>query len=139
MAEVRKFKDADYECVIAILKEAQLFDDIWESEDNVKGMILKDPESVLVAVEKDKVVGNIFIVAYGPKLHYLFRLAVKKEYRKRGIGTSLIQEALKVVEKRGVSEVGMYVDAENTQLHSFYEKRGFKKSKNSYFYMWREK
>lgn len=138
MVVIRKYKSRDYPKVSEILKEADLFDSIWDSEENIRGMISKDPESVLVATEKGEVVGNIFIIYYGSKTQYLFRLAVKQQFRKRGIASILIDSAIKIGRKRGIQEVGMYVDVQNSKLQSFYKKRGFKKSKKSYFYMWKE-
>jgi ribosomal protein S18 acetylase RimI-like enzyme len=138
MVKIRFYKKEDYPDVSQILKEADLFDSIWDSEENLSGMIAKDPETILVATEDDNVVGNVFLMYYGPKLQYLFRLAVKKEFRQKGIATRLIEEAMKMAVKRKANEVGMYVDASNLNLQSFYKKRGFKKSKSSYFYMWKE-
>ncbi|KKP79816.1 MAG: hypothetical protein UR81_C0040G0003 [Candidatus Levybacteria bacterium GW2011_GWB1_35_5] len=36
-----------------MLKEADLYDDVWDSEENLIGMINKDPRSILVAEEND--------------------------------------------------------------------------------------
>jgi ribosomal protein S18 acetylase RimI-like enzyme len=90
-----------------------------------------------VAVDNKIIIGNLFIIPYGSKITYLFRLAVKKEYRKQGIASQLISFAQEIVKKRGITEVGLYVNAFNKELQNFYLKRGFKTSGNSYIYMWR--
>jgi ribosomal protein S18 acetylase RimI-like enzyme len=113
MIRIRKYLENDYRDVSMILKEAELFDPVWDSEENIQDMIQKDPESVIVAVANNNVVGNLFIIYYGPKLQYLFRLAVKKEYRKKGIAMELLEYARKIAEKRNVSEIGLYADSEN--------------------------
>jgi ribosomal protein S18 acetylase RimI-like enzyme len=136
--EIRTYKLEDHPQVIANLKEAELFDEVWDSEDNLKSMIEKDPESILVAEEKGLVIGNIFIIPYGSKIQYLFRLAVKKEFRKQGIATELLNKALDIAKKRNIEEIGLYVDSGNLDLQDFYKKRGYKTSLKTYFYMWTE-
>lgn len=138
MLKIRNYKSTDYKELAENLKEAGLFDEIWDSEENVSGMIKSNPESVLVAEKDGKVVGSVFLVNQGPKLLYLFRLVVKKEYRGKGIATKLIEKAEGIAKKNGARELGMYVDSSNQELHKFYGKRSFKKSKSTYFYMWKE-
>jgi ribosomal protein S18 acetylase RimI-like enzyme len=138
MLKIRNYKPPDYLQVVSILKEANLFDEIWDSEENLLGMVSKDPESVIVAEIDDSIVGNLFMIPYGDKIAYLFRLAVKQKYRKQGIATELIKYAQKLVKSKGVSEVGLYVDSNNKTLQSFYQKRGFKASNSTYYYMWNE-
>ena len=136
MIKLRNYKVDDYSRVKEILKEAKLFDSVWDSAENINGKINNNPESILVAVENGEIVGIVIIVDYGPKLKYLFRLVVKKELRGRGTATKLIEFATKYSKQKGASEVGLYVDADNKNLTSFYAKRGFKKSKSKYYYMW---
>ena len=137
MVKIRNYKVNDYPKVKEILEEANLFDKVWDSEENLSGKIKNDPESILVATtDNDVVVGNVLIVSYGPKLKYLFRLAVKKEFRRQGVATELLKFATELVKGKGVQEVGLYADADNIKLISYYQKRGFKKSKSKYYYMW---
>lgn len=139
MIKIRNYKKTDYSQVASILKEANLFDELWDSKDNLSGMVDKNPESIIVAEDNNNfVVGNLFIVPYGTKIAYLFRLAVRKNYRKQGIASALIQHAQTIAKRKDFSEVGFYVDSHDQELQAFYKKREFQISKKSYFYMWRE-
>lgn len=138
MLLIRKYKEGDYKQVEENLREAGLFDETWDSEKNVNGMVAKDPGSIIVAEEAEKVVGSVFLVYQGPKLVYLFRLVVKKEYRGKGIASKLIEKAYEIAKNNGVEEIGMYVDSSNKDLHEFYGKRDFKRSKSTYYYMWKD-
>lgn len=138
MFKIRNYKKSDYLKVKNILLDADMFDEVWDSEENFSGMIKKDPESIIVAVDGNRIQGQLLIVPYGVTIHYLFRLAVKKEYRRKGIAESLINYAINIAKKRNVIEVGLYVNARNKKLQEYYKKRGFNVSKNQYFYMWRE-
>jgi ribosomal protein S18 acetylase RimI-like enzyme len=136
--KTRNYTNDDYPEIVTILKDSDLFDEVWDSEDNLKSFISKNPQSILVAEEQGKVVGNIIIIPYGKKVSYLFRLAVKKEYRKQGIASSLIEKAEEIVGQVGTTELGLYVDSGNINLQEFYKKRGFKISPKTYYYMWKE-
>ncbi len=138
MIKIRNYQKTDYAQVKEILQEADLFDKTWDSQENLSGMTKHDPELILVAEKDHKIVGNIFLIPYGSQVHYIFRLAVKNEFRKQGIATQLINSAHKITKKRNVSEVGLLVEVDKKELHSFYQKRGFQKSNKQYYYMWKE-
>lgn len=135
MVKIRFYKKTDYLAVKAILQEADLFDEVWDGEENLAGMKL-----ILVAEENKQIVGNIFIMPYGPKVAYLFRLAVKKEYRNQGVATRLLKEAEAIGKKRGFKEIALLVDKDNSDLHDFYYKREYKTSekKHAYYCFWKQ-
>lgn len=135
---VRTFKAKDYPEVKRLLKEVEMFDPIWDSKMNLLGKVEKDNNSVLVYEEKDEVVGFVIRVRYGPELQYLFRLGVRKDFQGKGVGTKLLDHCKELARKEGVKEVGLYAEVDNDRLSEFYEKRGFKRSKKSYYYFWTE-
>lgn len=135
---IRNYNNNDYPEVISILKDSDLFDEVWDSKENLNSIINKNPQSIQVIEEKGKVIGNIFIISYGKKVSYLFRLAVKKEFREKGVGSALIKKAEEIIKQQGATEVGFYVDSKNINLQEYYIKRGFKISPKSYYYMWKE-
>ena len=55
----------------------------------------------------------------------LLRLYLKPEYTHRGIGKSLLLEAEKIMEKRGIVKCSLYVHQQNSIGFSFYKKNGF--------------
>lgn len=136
--KIRNYYNNDYTEIVSILKDSDLFDDVWDSEDNLNSIISKNSKSILVAEEKGKIIGNILIIRYGKGVSYLFRLAVKKEFRKQGVASALIKKAEEVIKQGGATEVGLYVDSGNINLQEFYKKRDFKISPKTYYYMWKE-
>lgn len=138
MITIRNYRPEDYPQVSKILKQAELYDTVWDSRKNVAGMVAHDPKAIQVAVENDIIVGQLFIIPFGSKMATIFRLAVKKEFRKQGIATKLIEKAEDILRKRGLSEIGLFVDAVNADLQEFYKKRKFQVSKRPYYYMWKE-
>jgi ribosomal protein S18 acetylase RimI-like enzyme len=134
--KIRYYATSDYLEVRSLLQEAGLFDEIWDSEENIKGIAKNG--SALLAEDNGQILGCIFVVPYGTKVSYLFRLAVKKEQRKKGIGSQLLDKAEQIIKSGKNEEVGLYVDSDNKTLQQFYKKRGYKTSGKPYFYMWKE-
>lgn len=136
--QIRGYKRSDYARVCLILKEAELFDGVWEREDNLAAMVEDDEERILVAEVEGKVVGQIMLDWHGDSLVFLYRLAVRGEFRKKGVGSKLLEEAERIARKSGAEEVGFYVNVEDKRLMDYYVKRGFRKSRDKYFYVWKE-
>lgn len=100
-------------------------------------MINKDSESILIAEDNAKIIATIYLISFGSKIAFIFRLAVKKEYRNKGIATKLIKFAQDILSKRGVLEIGLLADASNKKLLDFYNKRLFKTSNKHWIYFWK--
>ena len=146
MINIRTYKETDYPDIQANLKEAGLFDQVWDSKENLAGIIQNFPDGILVAVDNDtegkneseKVVGSVFVIPHGIKVVYLFRLTVKAEYRSKGIGTKLIEYAEKLLKEKGFEEVGIYVNAMNKNLKAYYQKRNFTTTDRPWVYMFKK-
>lgn len=138
MLKIRSYLENDYPSVRKILKEAKMFDKTWDSKENYSGMIKNDNNSILVATQNDHVVGNIILVSpSGSTIAFLFRLAVKKEYRKKRIGSKLIYSAEAILKKNKVKEVGFFVDGKKEELHKYYKNHGYKTSGKQFLFMWK--
>lgn len=139
MITIKPYLKEHYNGIEKVLKEAGSFDDLWDSEKNVAGMITRDKESVLVALDGDRIVGVLYIIFFGTQVADIFRLAVRKEYRKQGIASSLIEQAELLLKNKGIKEIGMYVDTVKIKLHEFYKKRNYRSSTGKeYIYMWKK-
>lgn len=138
MITFRNYQTRDYPFVKSLLQDANMFADTWESEENLEGMIKYDPESIIVATDGDKIIGNIFIIPYGSKIAHLYRLVIEKDYRNKGIATKLLEYVEKIVKKKGIIELSLYADFNDSELSSFYEKKGFVTSNHPYICMWKE-
>lgn len=124
--EIQPFTIDQYERVKEILVEAGRFDDVWDSRLHWEEKIQKEPNSILVAMEGEQVIGCILIIR-DPWTSFLFRFAVDSEYRGKGVGSALLEAAEEALRSEGVDEVTMFVSADEEELHAYYEKRGYKK------------
>lgn len=134
--QIRDYSPLDFDEVVSILKEADLYDEIWDSKENILG--LAKSGKILIAQENNKQIGVVYIINFGTKVAIIFRLAVRREFRNKGIASALIEKIKETLKHERFKEVGLYVDSENKGLLDFYSKRKFTASKKSYLYMWSE-
>ena len=82
----------------------------------------------ILASEGDEVVGygGILFISAGMEADIL-TLAVKPEYRKRGIARAMLAELLKWGISKGATSFMLEVRKENSEAQSLYEKEGFSK------------
>jgi len=65
------------------------------------------------------------VVYWDSKAFYLGSIAVKEEYRGKGIGTVLIKRCAEIAEKLGFDSVWLEVSVSNRTAIEVYEKSGF--------------
>ena len=89
---------------------------------------------ILVARDDEKILGMINLLftestALGAKVAILEDMVVLANYRGEGIGSKLIDFAISEAKKEGCKRITLLTDIENTKAQSFYQKKGFVKSK----------
>ena len=124
MAAIRYYKDADYEEVKQTLEEGKLYDEVWEDRENLRRKVGRDPESILLAIDDNKIIGCVFIVEDGWNA-FIWRLSVREKYRKQGVGKMLMEKAEEIIKARGIKESSIFVNAQNDSLKQWYRQRGY--------------
>ncbi|KAL9586125.1 MAG: hypothetical protein Q9212_001106 [Teloschistes hypoglaucus] len=70
----------------------------------------------------------------GPMRGYIAMLAVKKEYRGKGIATRLVRMAIDIMIDRDADEIALETEVTNTAAMKLYERLGFLRSKRLHRY-----
>ncbi|KAL2868346.1 peptide alpha-N-acetyltransferase MAK3 [Aspergillus lucknowensis] len=70
----------------------------------------------------------------GPLRGYIAMLAVKEEYRGKGIATKLVRMAIDAMADRGADEIALETEITNTAAIKLYERLGFLRSKRLHRY-----
>jgi len=103
----------------------------WQPERarTIQQILQDDSHSLLVSEISNAIVGVLHLVFYldiviGSLNCHLNFLLVKKEYQRKGIGRSLLDEAVRLSTGRGANE--MHVDTMFEGAKEFYRKYGFK-------------
>ena len=147
---IRKVNINDYDDVANLY--TQLFDAEKGFDDNIvdtyiidekvekiiKKRIKSRKEIFLVAEIDNKIVGLIdgYIIesiCYKEKVAFLDHICVDKNHRNNDIGSKLIEEFSKKVEKKGAKYIKLNAFEENIPAVSLYRKHGFEKY--SIYYM----
>jgi ribosomal protein S18 acetylase RimI-like enzyme len=124
MISINNYEDKFYDDVILILKEGNLYDDVWETRENLKHKTERDSQSILIAEDAGKIVGCIFIVEDG-WIGFIWRVCVKETHRKKGIGSMLLKKAEEIIRSRGIKEVSILVDPKKEALQNWYKKQNY--------------
>jgi len=132
---IRNYKKDDYTSVREILIEGGLFEETWDVEERLGKRVIARPESILIAMINDEVIGCVYLI--DDIFPLIFRLAVKKQFRKQGIGKMLIDEAIKRLKEYGHQEIALLVDNNDEELKKWYHKQGFKKG-TELICLWKE-
>ncbi len=109
--------------------EAHLLDGQRTDVFLIKHMINKEESTILIAEDEDaeQLVGCVHLEKQGNDLH-LGMLTVHPEYQNKKIGKMLLSEAEALAEFWECNNIAIEVITLRTELISWYEKRGFKKT-----------
>ena len=122
--EIRNAEIADIQPILILLKESEMFTDYIDTKQALSQKIKNDKESILVAAEKNKVVGCVFII-FDPWSSDIYRLCVKKSFRNNGIGSKLLDKAEDLIKKRGCKLANLFIEEGKENLLDYYKKRGW--------------
>ncbi|GIH29195.1 N-acetyltransferase [Acrocarpospora phusangensis] len=124
-AVIRRGTDADISDILDFWLRAAEGTDRRDDPAKVVALIERDPEALLIAEIDGVLVGTLIAGWDGWRAH-LYRLAVSPEYRRRGIGSALIEAA----EKRFATFAAFRVDAmvlhDNDLAHPAWHAAGYR-------------
>ena len=107
-----------------------------EAQRKALSKIILDPRIgiILVARDNEKILGMINLLftestALGAKVAILEDMVVLAKSRGGGIGPKLMDYAISEAKKEGCKRITLLTDIENTKSQSFYQRKGFVKSK----------
>jgi len=124
------------ELLSSLFEQEAEFEPNSEIQSKALSKIILDPKIgiILIAKDDDKILGMVNLLftestALGSKVALLEDMIVLSSSRGRGIGSQLIDYAISEAKKVGCKRITLLTDIENTKAQSFYQKKGFVKSK----------
>jgi ribosomal protein S18 acetylase RimI-like enzyme len=100
-----------------------LFANAWENHETMDFRSVLDKSLAFVcAYDAEKLIGFVNVAWDGGVHAFLLDTTVRAEYRRRGIGRRLVEEAIAAARERGLD--WLHVDFES-HLQTFYDKCGF--------------
>ncbi len=104
-----------------------------DSEDGILLFLNRNPKTNFVAFENGKLIGNI-LCGHDGRRGYIYHTVVLPEFRRQGIASLLVDEAVKALEKEGITRCCLNVMETNEQGKAFWLKKGWEKKDFLGFY-----
>lgn len=96
---------------------------LTETDAKVRGVM--ETAGVFVAMAGEEVAGCVFHAVEGRAL-YLFRLAVRPAYRRRGIAAALLDECERLARELGLPRTRLSVRLSLPRQQAYYERHGYR-------------
>lgn len=134
MINIREIHQDDLDLIKGLLKELQQTMKVKHDLDNINfDLMLEKMErspsiySSIIASEGRKVVGFLSMICYKTFLNtggtgLITELVVSEKYRRKGIGSMLIEKAVEIAKQRGMDELEVGTDMDNEIAKAFYRK-----------------
>lgn len=117
---------SDYESVYSLWMKCKNmgFNNVDDSEKSISKYLERNSRTCFVCVRNEKVVG-VILSGHDGRRGFIHHLAVDPDFRRQGIATELLRQALNALKKEEISKVGLFVFAYNSDGNAFWEKQRF--------------
>jgi putative acetyltransferase len=95
-----------------------------DAREPMKRFLDRNPGLSLVVHRGDELIGSL-LCSHDGRRGYLHHLAVDERYRRRGIGTALVQACLSALSQEGICKCNIFIMEENDKGIAFWEHNGF--------------
>ena len=95
-----------------------------DSKSGIVKYLERNPNTCFVA-EKDGAIIGVILSGHDGRRGYIHHAAVAQSEQRIGVGTALVDCAMKALAGEGINKVALLVYSQNTQGSAFWEKQGF--------------
>jgi ribosomal protein S18 acetylase RimI-like enzyme len=134
-AMVRLMTIEDYEQVHALWMTIKGFSirSIDDSREGVERFLLRNPTTSVVAIEDGKVVGAI-LCGHDGRRGCLYHVCVAPDYRRRGIGKSMVVFCMDALKKEKINKVSLIAFTKNDIGNAFWHHVGWAEREDLNYY-----
>jgi len=123
--EIRAFRSEDTESVVELWNACGLTVPWNDPRRDIDRKLRVRAELFLVAIQDDRIVGSV-MAGYEGHRGWINYLAVHPTRQRAGIGTSLMEQAERLLREAGCPKINLQVRRSNLQAIGFYESVGFR-------------
>lgn len=125
----------DYENVHALWMKIKGFAirSIDDSPEGVERFLTRNPDTSVVAVEDNKIVGAI-LCGHDGRRGCMYHVCVDPDYRLRGIGKEMVVFAMEALRKEHISKVSLIAFTENDIGNTFWKQIGWTRRQDLNYY-----
>jgi ribosomal protein S18 acetylase RimI-like enzyme len=123
--QIRRYEDLDELAVIDLWNEV-LPDDAPHNDPatTIRKKLAVERELFFVALSGGAVIGTV-MGGYDGHRGWVYAVAVRPSFQRRGIGTALLRRLEAALAERGCLKVNLQVRASNAAVVAFYERLGY--------------
>ncbi|GAA0929460.1 GNAT family N-acetyltransferase [Streptomyces thermoalcalitolerans] len=122
---IRAATSDDIDSVLAFWRAAAKGTSISDDRDGVARLVARDPQALLLAEQDGELVGTVIAGFDGWRCH-LYRLAVRPDRRRQGIGSALLTAAEKRFADLGGRRADAMVLTRNETAHHAWRAAGYR-------------
>ena len=122
----RPMQAADYPAALALWQNTpgMGLDPQMDSESAIADYLRKNPALSIIAADGQELIGTVLAGTDGRR-GYLMHLAVRQEYRRRGIGKALVERSLAALAAAGINKAHVFVFQDNALGAAFWRGLGW--------------
>lgn len=126
--KIRKMKIKDYNEVYSLWLHTpgMGLNNLDDSKKGIKKYLKRNPKTCFIAKEKRKVIG-VILCGHDGRRGYIHHTSVELSHRNTGIGTDLVNHAIKALKSEQIHKVAFVVFKNNEIGNNFWERNGFQK------------
>lgn len=98
--------------------------DLDDSREGIGKYLKRNPSTCFVAEMNHQIVG-VIMAGHDGRRGFIYHTVVDVAYRKRGIGTQLVDHAMAALEAEGINKVALVAFSRNEAGNAFWEGMGF--------------
>ena len=132
---VRQMKIEDYDQVYALWTKIRGFGirSVDDSKEGVARFLRRNPDTSVVAVEEDQIVGAI-LCGHDGRRGCLYHVCVDPDWRMRGIGKTMVVYAMEALKKEEINKVSLIAFTQNDIGNAFWKEIGWTKREDLNYY-----
>ena len=128
LGDLMKIRNLSEDDIITIIKVTESYEDLLVERSSIYWLFWKFfKDTCLVALEENQLIGYLlgFISQTEPICGYIHMIGVNKNYRRKRIGTTLINYFEEIVASKGAKFIYLTTNLENVGAIEFYKEIGF--------------
>lgn len=132
---IRAMEKSDYDQVKALWMTISGFGirSIDDSREGVERFLDRNPGCSVVAEKDGKIIGGI-LCGHDGRRGCLYHVCVDKDYRKQGIGKSMVVFAMQALKAEGINKVCLIAFTKNDIGNAFWKEIGWTKREDLNYY-----
>jgi ribosomal protein S18 acetylase RimI-like enzyme len=123
---IRSASARDFTAILSLWRAAGIPPGVSDSEEGLAGLVAREPDGLLIAESQGEAIGTL-IASWDGWRGSFYRLAVRSDSRRRGLGTALLHEGERRLRARGAVRLTAIVADDDPAAIDFWRAVGYER------------